>query len=677
MRNLRGSRVLSAAVVLVLLGGLYALAGLRHPISLSAGAATRSPHAVPVTTAARACPAPGAAFSRGGGIAVMAAPGSAASAGHGGATVTRLAGLGSSTAGPAVLSITQPGTPRLAAVSPDRTARVQAAPKGKPSATTVVSTAARGGVVVQASGTLAQGLDVEQTNGASLPTAACTSPATNFWFVGPGQRTAGRILVYLMNPSGQAADADVNIFTDAGPLQQTTDNGIAVPPHGMIVQSLAPVLGNSRSLTLNVRTSVGQVAAAVEESTGTGEGAWLPAAQAPATRLVIPGLPASAGSRELYLGVPGVKDANVQVSAVTSRGTYEPTGAGGIDIPGGSAADISLPSLAGIPAAIKLTSSTPITASIMIPGGGNGSPGSFTAAQPALVEQGVVAERDRGLRATTLILSAPHATARVSVAQIASAGSARHTQAVEVSSGKSVAVALKAIPGAPRGTPFAVVITPLPSSGPVYAGRVITAGGTGGALRGNAPGGQCAHHGPAPPGPQRRHRRGALIRPALNPGALNPGAPGVLQGSAERGYSSSVKPGSTSSGSMPSSRANSSTTTSKTSSPSSSSLSARAASGRRYTTNLPGPPTSPSRSPPGPGPAAQRTVPGPDARRSAGGISSTASSTPESRAFRAGLQPGHRLEDQFIKNAGTGSGRAVLRAGPAPRAARARAGRAA
>ena len=443
MRNLRGSRVLSAAIVVVVLGGLYALAGLRHPISLSAGEVPRPPHSVPVTSVVRACPAPGAQFSRGGGIAVMAAPatgaaGQAASPpGHGVAMVTRLAGLGSAAPGPAVLSITQAGTPRLATVSLDRTARVQAAPKGKPSATTVVLTATRGGVVVQASGSLAQGLDVEQTTGTNLPTAACASPGTDFWFVGPGQRTAGRIQVYLMNPSGQTADADVDIFTDAGPLQQTTDNGISVPPHGMIAQSLAPVLRNSRSLTLHVRTSVGQVAAAVEESTGAGEGTWLPPAQAPATHLVIPGLPAAAGGRQLYLGVPGVKDANVKVSAVTSRGTYVPTGAGGIDIPGGSAAEVSLPSLGGVPAALKLTSSTPVTATVMVPGGANGSPGSFTAAAPALEEQGVIADNVTGPgRVSELILSAPRTTARVSVAQVPSAGSARRTQTVLVPRGR-------------------------------------------------------------------------------------------------------------------------------------------------------------------------------------------------------------------------------------------------
>ena len=492
MRNLRGSRVLFAAVVVIVLGGVYALAGLRHPISLSAGSAPTSPRSLPVSSVTRVCPAPGAQFSRGGGIAVMASPGSSsgpASAGSGAAVVTRLAGLGRTTAGPTVLSITKPGTPRLATVSLDRTARVQAAPKGKTGASksspaAVVSTATRGGVVVQASGALARGLDVEQTAGTNLPTAACGSPGTDFWFTGPGQRTAGRIQVYLMNASSQTADANVDIFTDAGPLQDTTDNGISVPPHGMIVQSLAPVLRNSRSVALHVRTSVGQLAAAVQESTGTGEGAWLPAAQAPSTHLVIPGLPSAAGSRQLYLSVPGVKDANVHVSAVTSRGTYEPTGAGGIDIPGGSSAEISLPSLAGIPAAIKLTASAPVAATIMIPGGTHGSPGSFTAAAPAIQEQGVIADSVTGPgRASALILSAPHATARVSVAQVSSAGSARRTQTVQVSSGKSVVVALKAVPGAPRGAPFAVVISPLAGSGPVYAGRVISAGGTGGALQ--------------------------------------------------------------------------------------------------------------------------------------------------------------------------------------------------
>jgi hypothetical protein len=355
-------------------------------------------------------------------------------------------------------------------------------------------------VVIQASGSLAQGLEAEQTGAGSLPTAACTSPGTNFWFTGPGQRTAARIQLYLMNAGSQVADVSVDISTDAGPLQETTDTGISVPPHGMIVQSLAGTLHNSRAIALHVRTSVGQVAAAVEESTAGGQGTWLPAAQTPARHLVVPGLPGVAGSRELYISVPGVKDATVQVTAVTSRGSYQPTGATGIDLPGGSAAEITVPSLGGIPAALRLTANTSITAAVLIPGGG-GALGAFTAAAPALEEQGVVADNLTGPgRSSTLVLSAPRGAARVTVTEVASAGSAsRQTQDVTVAAGKSVVVSLRAIRGVPRGTPFAVVITPQAGSGPVYAGRVIMGNGAGAALQAMLPVASALTTVPLPP----------------------------------------------------------------------------------------------------------------------------------------------------------------------------------
>ena len=84
-----------------------------------------------------------------------------------------------------------------------------------------------------------------------------------------------------MNAGSQVADVAVDIATDAGPLQETTDTGISVPPHGMIVQSLARPLRNSRAISLHVRTSIGQVAAAVQEATGGGPGTWLPPPRCP------------------------------------------------------------------------------------------------------------------------------------------------------------------------------------------------------------------------------------------------------------------------------------------------------------------------------------------------------------------------------------------------------------
>jgi Family of unknown function (DUF5719) len=525
--GLRLSRVLPVVIVVAVLAGVYGLAGLRHSVSLTAGSAPRLPRAVAVTSVTRVCPAPGASFSPGSGIAMMAAPASTGSAstgsastgsastgsastgpaGNGTAVVSRLSGTTNSAPGGQVLTVSQPGAPRQAKIATDHTRIAGTAqqkqgtkktkPKPGPTKTTqqqpaghtIAAKVIRGGVVIQATGPLAQGLDVEQTTGTGLPTAACGSPGTEFWFGGPGQHTAGRIHLYLMNVSGQPADVSVDIFTDAGPLQDTTDTGITVPPHSMVVQSLGPALRNSRSMSLHVRTSIGQVAAAVQETTGNGAGAWLPAAQAPATRLLVPGLPSTAGTRQLFIAVPGVKDANVQVTAVTSRGTYVPTGASGIDLPGGSVAQVSLPSLSGIPAALKLTSNAPITADVMIPGGGGGSPGSFTAAAPALEEQGVVADNPSGAgRASALVLSAPHKAAQVNVMQVTGGKPARqHAQVVAVAAGKSVVVALRPVPGAPRGTPFAVVITPVAGSGPVYAGRVVTGAGAGGALQAMLP----------------------------------------------------------------------------------------------------------------------------------------------------------------------------------------------
>jgi hypothetical protein len=532
VRNLRGSRILAAAVVVLLLGAVYGLTGLRHSMSLSAGSAPQSPRLAAVTSVQRVCPAPGGTTSPAGGIAVMTAPEGGSSQAGAALNVTRLTGTGSAAAGPRVLSVTQSGVPRLAQVAVDRatarkttraqqgggttgqrgtgtgtkqtsgtkkkTGTQQKTPAQQGSA--LAATAVSGGVVIQASGSLAQGLEAEQTSAGSLPTAACTSPGTNFWFSGPGQRTASRIELYLMNAGTQVADVSVDISTDAGPLQETTDTGISVPPHGMIVQSLAGTLHNSRAIALHVRTSVGQVAAAVEESTTGGAGTWLPAAQTPARHLVVPGLPGVAGTRELYIAVPGVKDATVQVTAVTSRGSYQPTGASGIDLPGGSAAEITVPSLGGIPAALRLTANTSITAAVLIPGGG-GALGAFAAAAPAIEEQGVVADNLTGPgRSSTLVLSAPRGAARVTVAEIAAAGSAaRQTQTVPVPAGKSVVVSLRAIRGAPRGTPFAVVITPQAGSGPVYAGRVIMGNGAGAALQAMLPVASALTTVPLPP----------------------------------------------------------------------------------------------------------------------------------------------------------------------------------
>jgi Family of unknown function (DUF5719) len=499
VRSLLTNRIVLGVAVILALGGIYGLGGLKHSAALAAGPAVPPVRPATVTSVTRACAAPGWAGGAGGGIALMAAP---TGAGSGQATVNRLAAAGSATSGDTLFSVAKPGFVQLKGVSTDagKAARAQ-----QVSGQTIATTPVRGGVVVHATGAMAQGLEVEQTAAGGLPTASCGSPGTDFWFMGPGQHTVSRIELFLMNPGGQAADADVDVFTDAGPLQGSSDTGITVPAHGMVTQSLATTLRGSRSIALHVRTSAGQVVAAVRESTGTGPGAWLPAAEAPATHLVLPGLPNTAGSRQLYVVAPGIQGAKISLKAVTARGSYEPTGAGGIDVPGGSAADITLPSLGGIPAALKLTSNVPVTAVAMAPGGAQGAPGAFTAAAPAIQQQGVIADNlSAAGRASSLVISAPAAAARVRVVETAPAGSAaggaRQTaQVVAVKAGHSVMVALKPVTGAPKGSAFAVVVIPLAGSGRVYAGRVIADSGAGGALQTMLPVGSSLTAVPLPP----------------------------------------------------------------------------------------------------------------------------------------------------------------------------------
>jgi len=477
VNSVTAKRIMVLLAVVVVLGAVYALTAFGRTTSVGAGKQVPPPQAAPATSVMRACPSAGMATSTTAAVALVAAP---ATAGQGQADVSRLGGIASTHP---LHSVTNPGRLSLAPVrAVGATHPAASAPSGSQPVKTV---AAQGGVVVQASGSMARGLEVEQVASGDIPSARCESPGTDFWFVGPGQHSLASMQLLLLNPGSQAADANVVISTDAGPLQGSADMGIAVAPHSMVVQSLAPAVHQSRAVALHVRTSVGQVVAAVEETTHAGGGgAWLPVAQRPATHVVLPGLPAAAGTRQLFVAVPGVQDAHLKLTAVTTKGSYPPAGSTGLDIPGGSAAAIVLPSLSGVPAALKLTSDVPITASAMLSGGAPGAPGVFTAASLPVEEQGVVAyDRAGGGLASQLVLSAPGRAVMARITEIGITGSAGTPQVVQVRAGHSMVAQLGKGGGTIHKSAFSVMITPLAGSGPLYAGRVVTSSGTGGRVQ--------------------------------------------------------------------------------------------------------------------------------------------------------------------------------------------------
>ncbi len=227
-------------------------------------------------------------------------------------------------------------------------------------------------------------------------------------------------------------------------------------------------------VAIEVRTSIGRVAADVSDSPAHGGTAsWLPSTAAPSTQLVIPGVPPSGSTAGLYIVVPGSANARVGVLAITAQGRHQPFGTQPVDLPGDSASYVPLTPLGGT-AALELTANVPITAAVLVPGSGLGA---FTAATAPISEQAVVAGNTTGSGlGATVVLSAPAGPARVRLTEMAATPGATSSQVVTVQAGHTLTVPATLPRDAKHGSAFAVVITPLPGSGPVYAARVETQG---------------------------------------------------------------------------------------------------------------------------------------------------------------------------------------------------------
>jgi hypothetical protein len=447
-------------VVLVGLGVIASAAQLAHPTAPAAAAAvTRQ---VAVTSAARACPP-----AQGNGSGPVALIGGAA---------------GLSTTGQVELTALPP-----AGVPLRTTAPVRAQSPGVLSLLTLPagsSTSKKGASVaegwsVSASGTMAQAMEAEVAQASGLAGVRCGEPGADIWFVGPGQQNgAAQIQLDLMNVDSLAASVDVSVITDAGQAQADNDNGVTVPPHQTVTESLSSMGSGSSVVAIEVHTSIGRVAADVSEGSSHGATSWLPSTAAPSTELVIPGVPPSGSASGLFLAVPGTSSAKVNVLAITPQGHYRPFGSQTVDLPGESASYVALTPLGGTAAALEITSNVPVTAGVLVPGSGAGA---FTAATAPISEQAVVAGNTTGSGlAASVVLSAPAGAARVRLTEIAQASPGHvgvtGSQVVSVRAGHTLVAPVTAPRGARHGSAFAVVITPLAGSGPLYAARVETQG---------------------------------------------------------------------------------------------------------------------------------------------------------------------------------------------------------
>jgi Family of unknown function (DUF5719) len=450
-----------AGVVLLALGVIAGAAQLAAPAAPGPVHASVAPQQVAVTSAARACPpVPGGGPGR---VAFIAAvPSTGPSGGAGQAELAPLPLAGAALRALSPVSPAQPG-----ALSMLTTPAAQSASK---QATTVLQ-----GWSVTATGTMAQAMEAEEATSSGLASVRCGEPGSDIWFVGAGrQGGVTQIQLDLMNVDALPASVDVDVVTDAGLVQAGDDTGITVAPQQTVTESLSSMVAGSSVVAIEVRTSIGRVAADVSESSSHGGTAsWLPSTVPPSTQLVIPGVPPSGGTAGLYIAVPGSANARVSVLALSAQGRYRPFGSQTVDLPGDSASYVPLTPLGGT-AALELTANVPVTAAVLVPGSGLGA---FTAATAPISEQAVVAGNASGSGlSATIVLSAPAGPARVRLTELAATPGTTSSQVVTVPAGHTLSVPAAPPRGARHGSAFAIVITPLTGSGPLYAARLETQG---------------------------------------------------------------------------------------------------------------------------------------------------------------------------------------------------------
>ncbi|MFC8765501.1 DUF5719 family protein [Streptomyces sp. NPDC057193] len=335
-----------------------------------------------------------------------------------------------------------------------------------------------------ATGTLAPGWTVQQTTvvpagGArGLLGLSCGAPDTDFWFPAASTAKERQDYVHLTNPDDAAAVADIELYGPEGPLKSQFTDGIPVPARSTVPVLLSTLTGEAaqQAVTVHVTTRSGRIGAAIGAADDKLGSDWIAPAADPASRAVLPGIPADATSVRLVAFAPGNEDADVKVQLVTATGTIVPAGAGSLHLKSGMTASVDLPDLTrGEGGSLLLTPSdpkkpTPFVAALrVVRGKGENAEIAFVPAAAAVSGRATVA--DNRAKATTLSLTAPDAAAQVKVTASAGSGAgAPVSRTLTVKEGTTTTLT-DLVPEGLKGS-YAITVEPV-SGGKVYAARTL------------------------------------------------------------------------------------------------------------------------------------------------------------------------------------------------------------
>ncbi|MFT4297546.1 MAG: DUF5719 family protein [Micropruina sp.] len=209
-----------------------------------------------------------------------------------------------------------------------------------------------------------------------LSMASCTRPGASQWFAGVTSSATGTADVVLMNADAQDAAVDIAVYGPQGRMTAPGSRGIIVAAHSRRVVPLGPLFTATQPVSLEVSTSSGRVAAMVRQRMLRDDrpagSDWLPATAPPATAVVIPGLPAGKGGRDLVVVNPGERTASIAVQVLGADGARAVPGFETVELPPRTSRLVALgAALAGEAVGLRLSSEQKITAAVISGNGGD------------------------------------------------------------------------------------------------------------------------------------------------------------------------------------------------------------------------------------------------------------------------------------------------------------------
>lgn len=351
-------------------------------------------------------------------------------------------------------------------------------------------------LIARASGPVAPGFSASQvtrnTAGQrrSLSGTPCLEPGTEFWFAGTGSTEARFTSLYLINPESSSAQVDIELFGPSGRIELPGQDKVVLTPGQRVVRVMQAMIPGQEQLVVRVIARVGRVAAAMYDQQHDGRsprGAdWIPGAREAASQLVVPGVPGGSGERTLYLFAPGDEGALVHLQLAGKNGTFIPASTDpsnpesvaldAVSIEGSKVKEFDLAKVAnGEPFAVLVDSDKPLIALVRVGTGDDPPDVAYLTATaplggPSMVTDVRLSGSGKTAVVSTLVFSVPGTRdAKVSIFALFKGEEPRLiAEELAIAAGTTKEDPLKGLKG-----DFAIMITPLPGSGPVYASRVL------------------------------------------------------------------------------------------------------------------------------------------------------------------------------------------------------------